>query len=82
VRFPLSIPPLQTGFTVKSTVKRGQAHLGYFWWPARTDPDDYDDDQARAMSMAILRYRELYGEAQDAEILGKLALVSDLEADD
>jgi hypothetical protein len=53
-----------------------------FWWPAGTDPDTYDADHAHAMDMAVARYTELYGEAPEAEILGKLAMVSDLEPDD
>jgi hypothetical protein len=53
-----------------------------FWWPAGTDPDTYDADHGRAMGMAVARYKELYGEAPDAEIMGKLAMVSDVEADD
>jgi hypothetical protein len=50
-----------------------------FWWPARTDPDTYDADHARSLETAITRYRELCGEAQDAEIVGKLTMLSDLE---
>jgi hypothetical protein len=53
-----------------------------FWWPAGTDPDTYDADHAHAMDMAVARYTELYGEAPEVEILGKLAMVSDLEPDD
>lgn len=53
-----------------------------FWWPAGTDADTYDADHGRAMDMAVVRYKELYGEAPDAEIVGKLAMVSDLEGDD
>jgi hypothetical protein len=53
-----------------------------FWWPAGTDPDTYDADHGRAMDMAVARYTELYGHAPEAEIIGKLAMVSDLEADD
>jgi len=53
-----------------------------FWWPDATDPDTYDADQARAMNMAIMRYKELYGELPDAEIIGRLAMVTDLENDD
>jgi hypothetical protein len=34
------------------------------------------------MDMAVARYTELYGHAPEAEIIGKLAMVSDLEADD
>jgi hypothetical protein len=50
-----------------------------FWWPANTDPDIYDVDQARAMDMAVTRYRQLYGEAPDAEMMGKLVMVTDIE---
>lgn len=50
--------------------------------PAGTDPDTYDADHGRAMDMAVVRYTELYGEAPEAEIVGKLAMVSDLESDD
>lgn len=53
-----------------------------FWWPARTDPDTYDADQGRSLEMAITRYRELCGEAPDAEIVGKLTMLTDLEPDD
>lgn len=35
-----------------------------------------------AMDMAVARYTELYGEAPEAEIRGKLAMVSDLQPDD
>ena len=50
-----------------------------FWWPAGADPDTYDADHGWAMDMAT---RRLYGEAPEAEIMGKLAMVSDLEPDD
>lgn len=53
-----------------------------FWWPARADPDTYDADHGRSLEMAILRYRELYGESPDAEIIGKLTMLTDLEPDD
>ncbi len=53
-----------------------------FWWPARTDPDTYDADHGRSLEMAIMRYRELYREAPDAEIIGKLTMLTDLEPDD
>jgi len=53
-----------------------------FWWPARTDPDTYDADHGRSLEMAITRYRELWGEAPDAEITGKLTMLTDLEPDD
>jgi hypothetical protein len=39
-------------------------------------------DHGRAIDMAVIRYTELYGEAPDAEIVAKLAMVSDLEGDD
>jgi hypothetical protein len=41
-----------------------------FWWPAGTDPD------------TTTPITELYDEAPEAEIVGKLAMVSDVEADD
>jgi inorganic pyrophosphatase len=54
-----------------------------FWWPTGIDPDTYDAHHGRAMDMAVGRYKELYGgEGPDAEIIGKLAMVSDLEGDD
>jgi hypothetical protein len=53
-----------------------------FWWPAGTDPDTYDADHGRAVDMAVARYTELYDEAPAAEIVGKLAMVSDLEPED
>lgn len=34
------------------------------------------------MDMAVVRYTELYGEAPEAEIVGKLTMVSDLEPDE
>jgi hypothetical protein len=34
------------------------------------------------MDMAIARYTELYGGVPEAEIVGKLAMVNDLETDD
>ncbi|MGH8656752.1 MAG: hypothetical protein ACREYE_33255 [Gammaproteobacteria bacterium] len=34
------------------------------------------------LDMAILGYRELYGESPDAEIIGKLTMLTDLEPDD
>lgn len=50
-----------------------------FWWPAETDPDTYDRDQARSLHMAVMRYREINGEVPDAEVMGKLVMVTDLE---
>jgi hypothetical protein len=50
--------------------------------PTGTDPDIYGADHGRAMDMAVARYTELYGEAPEAEIIGKLAMVSDLEDDE
>ncbi|MGH8654278.1 MAG: hypothetical protein ACREYE_19880 [Gammaproteobacteria bacterium] len=50
-----------------------------FWWPATTDPDTYDADHGRSLDMAIMRYREVCGEAPDAEIVTKLVMVTDLE---
>ena len=50
-----------------------------FWWPAETDPDTYDLDQARSLRMAVRRYRELYGEVPDAEVMVNLVMVTDLE---
>jgi hypothetical protein len=68
-------------------INRGPKWIGWkvpedwmvFWWPAHTDPDTYDADQARSMDMAITRYRELRGELPDAEIAGKLVMVTDVE---
>jgi hypothetical protein len=51
-----------------------------FWWPANTDPGTYDADQAWAMDMVIIRYRELHGEAPAAEVIGKLVMVTDVES--
>jgi hypothetical protein len=54
-----------------------------FWWATPGPiPTPYDADHGRAMDMAVVRYTELYGEAPETEILGKLAMVSDLEGDD
>ena len=50
-----------------------------FWWPANTVLDTYDTDHARAMDMAIKRHLELYGEAPNGEIAGKLVMATDVE---
>jgi hypothetical protein len=50
-----------------------------FWLPVERDPDTFDADQTRAVDMAIKRYREIYGEAPDAEVMGKLVMVIDIE---
>ena len=54
-----------------------------FWWPADSDADTYDADQARALDMALHRYRQLHGDGKpDTLVLADLAMVTDLNPDD
>lgn len=52
--------------------QRWEKGLWFSGGPAGTDPDTYDADHGRAMDMAVARYTKLYGEAPEAEIMGKL----------
>ena len=52
-----------------------------FWWPARVKLAVWNAERARAKRLAIRRYRELLRmELPDAEIEGRLVMVSDAEA--
>lgn len=50
-----------------------------FWWPAKGRVVSWNADSARARRLAIRRYRELYAELPDAEIEGRLVMVSDVK---
>jgi hypothetical protein len=54
-----------------------------FWWSRRRPiPTPTMPTTVGRMDMAIARYTELYGGVPEAEIVGKLAMVNDLETDD